>query len=315
MEIFCQGLLTAFSACSVFRLSVPKAINQPDVRCIGASRKSWSSPVCQSISSRVPSGAAAQLQIPLASVAGNSRTIPYWEMFQASGSSSQEDGTDLHLPHIEIGKLINVLVRPRGCLLLYTSPTRTSIAHSLRYRSEVIDHPSHDPMSSPNHITQTTHPTCYFSIPQSSSPRRTNDQELITPPLSSASDKSPVTPTFKITQPATPPVSPYSPRKMDMSKLLQLQTQASHNHKSTRPQPQPLQNVLHVDVDLNDESASSDSSYSSSTSQSCFDTARCSRCQRTPSIDVRTGQNNMIEYGLNLFYCTRCANIVGFGNR
>ena len=98
--------------------------------------------------------------------------------------------------------------------------------------------------------------------------------------------------------------------------ILQMQTAASHGKSPSRPAPSPVQNVLHVTSD--DSSASnSSSSYSSSGrhGMSSLDLARCSRCQRTPSIDVQTGKNNMVQYGLNLWYCTRCAAMVGLSNR
>lgn len=95
--------------------------------------------------------------------------------------------------------------------------------------------------------------------------------------------------------------------------LLQMQTSASHQPKH-RPDPSPVQNVLHTTSD--DSSRSGDSSRSSPIRvSSSIELARCSRCQRTPSIDAKTGKNNMVEYGLNLWYCRRCAQMVGLGNR
>lgn len=94
------------------------------------------------------------------------------------------------------------------------------------------------------------------------------------------------------------------------SNLMSRQTAAAHGHVSGRPRPYPMQNVLHVTSD--DSTSSSDSSSSSiDTQNSCPSIARCSRCQRTPSIDVQTGKSNMVPYGLNLWYCSRCAGLVG----
>lgn len=109
------------------------------------------------------------------------------------------------------------------------------------------------------------------------------------------------------------PANPYTPTML--TSPMQLQTSAAH---AVRPSPQPVQNVLHVTSDdSNASSSSSDndvvSSYDSLRSNSCLDTARCSRCQRTASLDPNTGNSNMLQYGLNLWYCTRCASIVGFG--
>lgn len=91
------------------------------------------------------------------------------------------------------------------------------------------------------------------------------------------------------------------------------------NQQQIRPQPQPQQNVLHVTSDES-VSSTSNSSYTSSTGSrhnifSSPETARCSRCHRTPSIDIQTGKSNMVQYGLNLYYCSRCAAMVGFFNR
>lgn len=97
------------------------------------------------------------------------------------------------------------------------------------------------------------------------------------------------------------------------SNFMQRQTTAAHNHSASRPRPHPVQNVLQV---TSDDSADSDDSSSSMDSlASPSEMARCSRCQRTPSLDIKTGKSNMIQYGLNLFYCSRCAGIVGLINR
>lgn len=90
--------------------------------------------------------------------------------------------------------------------------------------------------------------------------------------------------------------------------LLQMQTDAA---TVRRPDPTPVQNVLHTTSDDSERSADSSSS---GTRMSSIELARCSRCHRTPSIDVKTGKNNMIQYGLNLWYCTRCASMVGLAN-
>ncbi|CZT15544.1 uncharacterized protein RCC_12333 [Ramularia collo-cygni] len=91
------------------------------------------------------------------------------------------------------------------------------------------------------------------------------------------------------------------------SSLLQIQTNASHGRTQSRPQ---LQNVLHVTSDESTGSSSSKSSMDSSFSSSS-DFARCSRCHRTSSIDYKTGQNSMVQWGMNSYYCSRCADVVG----
>lgn len=91
--------------------------------------------------------------------------------------------------------------------------------------------------------------------------------------------------------------------------LMSMQTSAAHG--SPRPKPYPMQNVLHVTSDDSTSSGGSSCSSFGSTPE----IARCSRCQRTPSVDVRTGKSNMIQYGLNLWYCSRCATLVGLTKR
>merc|ERR1712072_1067948 len=96
--------------------------------------------------------------------------------------------------------------------------------------------------------------------------------------------------------------------------FMQVQTTAAHSKALHRPSPHPLQNMLYTtsesSADSDDSPPSSDSIGSDLTSP--IETARCSRCQRTPRLDVRTGKSNMVSYGLNLWYCTRCAAMVGF---
>jgi len=96
--------------------------------------------------------------------------------------------------------------------------------------------------------------------------------------------------------------------------FMQVQTTAAHSKALHRPSPHPLQNMLYTSsessADSDDSPPSSDSIGSDLTSP--IETARCSRCQRTPSLDVRTGKSNMVSYGLNFWYCTRCAAMVGF---
>ncbi|CAK4032591.1 Hypothetical predicted protein [Lecanosticta acicola] len=108
----------------------------------------------------------------------------------------------------------------------------------------------------------------------------------------------------------------YEPTLPEMaSSLMSMQTSAAHGH-SNRPRPHPVQNVLHVTSDDSTSSSSSSSKSSSiDSNMSSPEFARCSRCQRTPSIDVKTGGSNMVPYGLNLWYCLRCAHLVGFDKR
>ncbi|KAK4635857.1 hypothetical protein CLAFUW4_01343 [Fulvia fulva] len=98
-----------------------------------------------------------------------------------------------------------------------------------------------------------------------------------------------------------------SPAPKMSANLMSLQTAAAHGHSKSRPRPYPMQNVLYVS---SDDSSGSDS-RSSSISPMTPVAARCSRCQRTNSVDLKTGKSNMVSYGLNLWYCGRCATLVG----
>ncbi|PSK57775.1 hypothetical protein B9Z65_8977 [Elsinoe australis] len=179
-------------------------------------------------------------------------------------------------------------------------------------------------MFSSRDITSPSRQPCYFSL----TPGRTSISSNNDTPLYSPEDQSLDNPQADPTNPllAIRPTaaSPSKTTKMNTTSLLQLQTQAAHQPVRTRPQPRPVQDVHRTSSDDSDSSNSNDSTgpvYSSRSPSkpasftSSMATARCSRCHRTPSIDIVTGKGNMIEYGLNLFYCTRCANIVGFCRR
>lgn len=162
---------------------------------------------------------------------------------------------------------------------------------------------------------------CYFShIPPSGNSSHNNDLTPIDTPsdtLFTPIDKDiPADPSYPLLaiQPSAEP-RPLRSYQMDASTLLQLQTQTAHVPSSTRPQPRPLQNVLHVgdDGDSSPDDEPSSSSFTSDDVQSSMRTVRCSRCQRTASINVTAaGQSNFLSYGLNLYYCSRCATIVGY---
>ena len=153
---------------------------------------------------------------------------------------------------------------------------------------------------------------CYFTIqPPTYDHSTTTETPCYSPTLSPL--ETPLDPTNPFLAYREPQTFS-SPSLPILSTLLQMQTAAAHNHTQTRPRPYPVQNVLLV----SDDSSSSDSSSSSSSSSpksSLEMVARCSRCQRTPSTDLRTGKSNMIQYGLNLWYCSRCAAMVGMTNR
>ena len=84
-----------------------------------------------------------------------------------------------------------------------------------------------------------------------------------------------------------------------------------------RPQPQPQQNGMNINSDgsISSTPASTSGRGSMHNIFSSPEIARCSRCHRTPSIDITTGKSNMVQYGLNQYYCSRCAGMVGYYSR
>jgi hypothetical protein len=114
---------------------------------------------------------------------------------------------------------------------------------------------------------------------------------------------------------------------MASSDLMRMQSNAAQV-APIRPRPVPQQNLLQVTSDdsitssnssnRSSSTSSSNSGCSSRTSLDMFsspEAARCSRCQSTSSVDLRTGKSNMVQYGLNLWYCSRCAGMVGLVQR
>lgn len=169
-----------------------------------------------------------------------------------------------------------------------------------------------------NNLPQPTSQMCYFSL----QPNPSTHYSVETPacsPTSSHLEETPSDPFNPLLayRPTSP--EPSSRTRMDGSKLMSLQTSAAF--PQARPKPQPIQqDVLHVsdndsDDSINKGNSSSSSSVGLMSPQFLPEVARCSRCHRRPSNDVATGKPSMFQYGLNLWYCTRCANIVGFINR
>lgn len=155
---------------------------------------------------------------------------------------------------------------------------------------------------------------CYFSIQPPAYNHFSTETPCYSPcfnPDETSADPTNPLLAYRDPQTLSPPASPTT---ASFSSFLQMQTAAAHQSSSSRPRPTPIQNVLYVS---SDESNMSDSSSASSidSTKSSLDLARCSRCQRTPSVDVKTGKSNMVQYGLNLWYCSRCAAMVGLTNR
>ena len=84
-----------------------------------------------------------------------------------------------------------------------------------------------------------------------------------------------------------------------------------------RPQPQPQQSRMDINSDGSVSSTPTSTSGRGSMHNilSSPEIGRCSRCHRTPSIDITTGKSNMVQYGLNQYYCSRCAGMVGYYSR
>ncbi|CAD0094190.1 unnamed protein product [Aureobasidium vineae] len=168
-------------------------------------------------------------------------------------------------------------------------------------------------MSTSNTAPSPIQGVCYFSI-QHNKYSSHNDETPLTTPFTPPGENivsDPSNPLLAYRPCLQSPSTTQTRSRMDS--LLQLQTQVAHIAPSRRPQPQPLQNVLAV----SDDSSESDGSSSSSNSvHSPMEVARCSRCHRSQSIDLTTGKAaNMVAYGLNSFYCLRCANITGYLQR
>jgi len=165
-------------------------------------------------------------------------------------------------------------------------------------------------MPSTNIPPVSTPDLCYFTFSPPTY-RHFSVETPLTTPISSLGEASP--------DPSNPLLSyrlPHSTTMASMSNLMKLQTASAHG-QPIRPRPVPQQNVLHV---TSDESVKSDRSSSSSSSDdpslvSPLEEARCSRCHRTPSVDLKTGTPNMVRFGLNSYYCTRCAGMVGLTAR
>lgn len=43
-----------------------------------------------------------------------------------------------------------------------------------------------------------------------------------------------------------------------------------------------------------------------------FDIVRCSRCQRSMSLEKSESSPGIVRFGMNSYYCSRCASMVGF---
>jgi len=158
---------------------------------------------------------------------------------------------------------------------------------------------------------------CYFTICPPVHHHFSLETPCCSPTFSLSELETPADPTNPLLAYREPPYLPsiLSAPSPPVS-LMQAQTSAAHDSTTSRPRPVPAQNVLHITSDdsTSFDSSSSASSYASGM-MSPLELARCSRCHTTSSIDVKTGKSNMVQYGLNLWYCSRCASMVGLTAR
>jgi hypothetical protein len=126
-------------------------------------------------------------------------------------------------------------------------------------------------------------PSCYFTYTALPSDHWSTETPLASP-FSAPFTADPHNPLLAKRQVPTPVVTPVP---MDASRLLQLQTAAAHGQIEYR------------------STSSRSSSTSSGSASFTRSTAQCSRCQ--------TDRGTMVQYSINSYYCSRCANIVGYG--
>ena len=154
---------------------------------------------------------------------------------------------------------------------------------------------------SPSDHTSPSNQTCYFSLVLQTHHHFSDETPCSSPTSATFSPGGPLSdpnnPLLALRQTAVEMASP------QRGTLLQLQTSTAH---PTRPRPVPLQDMFVTSDDSTDSTSSSDSGT--------IQTARCSRCHRTTSVDSSMPhKSGMLQYGLNQWYCTRCATIVGYG--
>lgn len=148
--------------------------------------------------------------------------------------------------------------------------------------------------------------TCYFSLPTSTRTSIDSEDTPFASPLEPftlpETPSDPNHPLLALRNEITP--RPTRSSRMDASKFLSLQTSAAYG---SRPQPQPVQNGQQTV-----ESTSTDSTSSSDSDTLASSLARCSRCHRSVSTGSSSG---IVSFGTNLYYCSRCASLVGYTNR
>ena len=168
---------------------------------------------------------------------------------------------------------------------------------------------------------------CYFSIPSPGSPYNSASDSDITPLSSPLTvPDTPSDPRFPLLAFRESELRPMPSQAIDASKLLQLQTAAAYANVPHRPKPRVIQDVLEISGDEGSDDAKSSSSSSSSSSSvnsssgtsrrtsMQSETVRCSRCKRTSFLGSLEQKTRFVSYGVNLYYCKTCANMVGYGH-
>lgn len=85
------------------------------------------------------------------------------------------------------------------------------------------------------------------------------------------------------------------------------------HEQSHRPEPKPLQKIVNTTSSENLHTGSFESNPSTPIDLLLqLKGMRCSRCRETNNLYTNNGHPAMLNYGLNLWYCVRCASFVGW---
>lgn len=144
-----------------------------------------------------------------------------------------------------------------------------------------------------------TAPACYFSIAVHPSSHFSVETPSTTPvsDYSASTFAEPSNPLLAF----RPTPSEFMSSPADASRLLQLQTQAAH-----RPSAEPLQQNRSTSASPSNSSDSSSSSRTgSNASMLSPQVLSCCRCRRESLA-------GMYQFGVNLYYCSHCARMVGY---
>jgi hypothetical protein len=128
---------------------------------------------------------------------------------------------------------------------------------------------------------------------------------LLPSPTSSHTSRSEANSTSTRDRPFDTKAPSINIQQMSQLSFMQLQTQSAPKR--------PLAGHSDSSSSCNSSrSLSSSVNSGSSTPKNSLDIVRCSRCQRSLSIDPSGRQDNVVRFGMNSFYCNRCATVVGY---